>query len=70
MGIKLTRIIFLATPSDMANLTVLKRLKPRHGTADILGDALRAYRRELESQPPREPIHESAADSIRDLFGD
>ena len=65
-----TKLDFYATHADLANIHVLKRLLPNHGLSDLIGDGLRALRRELESQPPREPLHQSAADSIKDLFGD
>jgi len=58
------------TNAAMANLTVLRRLLPRYTPADIVTEALRAYREQLESQPPPEPVKQSAADSIHELFGD
>jgi hypothetical protein len=64
------KLDFYATNADMANIHVLKRLLPNYKLSDILGDALRALREKLESQPPREPVQQSAADSTRDLFGD
>jgi hypothetical protein len=60
---------FRLTNTDLANLAVLRRFLPRYTSADILTEALRVYREKLESQPPREPLRESAADSTRDLFG-
>jgi len=64
------KITVYLTDADEANLYVLKRLLPRHSIPDIVGDALRAYREQLESQPPPEPVKQSAADSIHELFGD
>jgi len=64
------KITVYLTDADEANFYVLKRLLPRHSIPDIVGDALRAYRDKLESQPPREPIRQSAADATRDLFGE
>ena len=61
---------FDLTNTDMANLTALQRLLPRYRAADILTEALKALREKLESQPPREPLHQSAADSIKELFGE
>jgi len=66
----MTKLDFYAKNADMANIHVLKKLLPRYTLSDILGDGLRALRDKLESQPPREPIRQSAADATRDLFGE
>jgi hypothetical protein len=62
--------IFRLTNTDLANLTALRRLLPRYTAADIVTEGLIALREKLESQPPREPLRQPAADSTRDLYGD
>jgi len=63
-------IRFFATNADLANLHVLNRLLPGYRTSDILTEALKALREKLESHPAKEPLDESAEQSIKELFGD
>ena len=61
---------FHAFKSDLDNLHVLRRLMPGRSDTYILSEALKALREKLESQPAREPLNESAEQSIKDLFGE
>ena len=68
---KPTKVIqFQASKPDLDNLHVLHRLLPGKSNSYIFGEALRALREKLESQPAREPLVESAEQSIMDLFGE
>ena len=64
-------IQFFATNADLANLHVLRRRWfPNDSESFIIGEALKALREKLESQPAREPLNESAEQSIKELFGE
>ena len=64
-------IRFFATNADLGNLRVLhRRWFPNDSESFIIGEGLRALREKLESQPTREPLNESAEQSIKELFGE